>query len=83
MGQRDMFTSSDVEKLNKMYKCGNIPFEETTDSSEVDDKIDITEGTTNRPSGGSGSGNGSGNNFPVLNFLGNLVGAAIAASGKK
>lgn len=81
MGQRDMFTATDVEKLNKMYKCGNIPFEETSESSEIiDDKEEHstnTVGTTNRPSGGN-----SANNYPVLNFLGNLVSAAIASGGK-
>lgn len=25
MGQRDGFSQSDIQKLNSMYKCGNIP----------------------------------------------------------
>lgn len=83
MGQRDMFTLSDVEKINKMYKCGDIPWIDSSESSEIDDKETGTgsnQGSSNRPSG-SGSGSG-GNNYPVLNFLGNLVGAALAAGGK-
>lgn len=87
MGQRDMFTLSDVEKINKMYKCGDIPWVDSSESSEIIDKEDgagSNQGSPNRPPGtGSGSGSsGGGNNYPVLNFLGNLVGAALAAGGK-
>lgn len=69
MGQRDNFSSRDVEKLNNMYKCrglvtGLLPNSGIDAESETFDNVDTTP-TTARP-------------FPLLNLIGNLVGAAIA-----
>lgn len=78
MGQRDGFASSDVSKINKMYKCSNTP----------------TQGIINRPTyprptiqkpirpiaGGSAGGGGYTN--PLAQVIGNIGGFFQALGGK-
>lgn len=70
MGQREKFSTSDLAKINKMYKCENIETPETTteESTSVspsteDGSTDSTSAPTERPPN---------NSYPVLEFLSGL-----------
>lgn len=69
MGQREAFSSDDVEKLNNMYKCGNVAQTVPIAAENVNDKEILLETTTQSSF------------FNLLGNWGNLVNAALS-SGK-
>lgn len=69
MGQRDKFSSRDVDKLNNMYACrGHVTG--VSGGSGIVTEVGTFD-NTDVPATTTGS-------FPLLNLLGNLVGAALA-----
>ena len=90
MGQRDGFSRSDLEKLNNMYKCSNVPSAPSAPSGP-------SPGTNpgirpprpayqkpNRPdiTGSSSGGGGGGFTNPFANFLSGVGGFFQALGGK-
>lgn len=76
MGQRDNFAYKDVEKINKMYKCNKVDPGPSIDNNVDASVFDSDESPQpTRPNNNNRPTNSS--NYPVLNFLGNLVSAAI------
>lgn len=79
MGQRDAFSSLDVQKVNKMYKCpdDNIldthhPYGSITNNGDGD------EDSTNEPTPASTDNKPTRPNRPLLNLIGSVLGQAIA-----
>jgi hypothetical protein len=73
MGQRDGFAQSDLQKLNTMYKCGNVP---SAPSAGIN-KPTFTRPTFQKPNrpfaGGSsptaGGGGGGGFTNPIASVI--------------
>lgn len=76
MGQREKFSTSDLAKINKMYKCPQIdttttpetttePSTSVTPTSEWGASTDSTTVPTERPPNNS-------NNYPLLEILSSL-----------
>lgn len=66
MGQRDGFANSDLQKLNKMYRCSNVPVDNSGPSAPSPgiNKPTYPRPTFQKPNrpfaGGSSSGGGNG-----------------------
>lgn len=87
MGQRDGFSRSDLEKLNNMYKCSNVPSAPSGPSPGINRPPKPTYQKPNRPdlAGGSpsgGGGGGGGFTNPFANFLSGVGGFFQALGGK-
>lgn len=83
MGQREKFSTSDLAKINKMYKCDNIEtssenvIEVSTnvDASTEDGSVFSNSGITTDLSSSTAATHEkptNSNNYPLLNFLGGL-----------
>ena len=69
MGQRDGFSKSDLEKVNKMYKCSNVP------SYQGPSPSNPTYSKPPKPSyngGGSSSTGGGGYTNPIAQAIGGI-----------
>lgn len=81
MGQRDAFSTHDVQKLNKMYKCSDIEnVDEVKPTMNAHNNIDELIGdvesttlTTGRPK----PPNPTRPNRPLLNLFGSLINQAF------
>lgn len=85
MGQRDAFSTPDVQKLNKMYKCPSVGIEEARPPLNAHNNIDELIGdideeiTTMIPSTTTGRLPVPQRppNRPLLNILGGLISNAL------
>lgn len=88
MGQRDAFSSFDIEKVNKMYKCSDVDSssEEVKPSSNGHNNINELIGEGNKPSDSSkpspseSATRPSRPNRPFLNLVGSLISQALNPS---
>lgn len=76
MGQRDGFAQSDIEKLNDMYKCGDVPNQGIIDRPTYPRP---TYEKPNRPFVGQAIG---GYTNPVAQFVGGIANIFSAFGGK-
>jgi hypothetical protein len=88
MGQRDGFAASDLQKLNKMYRCSNVPSQPSAPSGPSSGGNRPQRPTYQKPNrpgitGGSQSG-GSNGGFtnPVANFISGVGNFFQALGGK-
>lgn len=77
MGQREAFTSQDVDKINKMYKCLDGAVEEEKPTLNAHNNVaaligdlESTTTSTSKPSAHAPSRP----NRPFLHLVGNLIG---------
>lgn len=86
MGQRDAFSSQDIQKVNKMYKCSDVgvdvdeikpPMNSHNNINElIDESIETAstaETTTTKPASGPNRPN-----RPLLNLFGSLVNQVLS-----
>lgn len=89
MGQRDAFSSQDITKLNKMYKCptesyvdGSVSKPPLNAHNNINELIDEDESSTAAAAAAGATTkkptpSTSRPNRPFLNLVGNLIGAAL------
>lgn len=94
MGQREGFAQSDLEKLNKMYKCTNVPSAPSAPNSGINkptyprptyqkpNRPPITGGSSPAGGGGGGGGNSGGFTNPFASFISGIGGFFQALGGK-
>lgn len=86
MGQRQGFASSDLAKINKMYKCSNSPVSPTQVSGNRPTFVRPTFEKPSRPSisGSTGGGGSSGSGYtnPIAQFVSGIGNIFSAFGGK-
>lgn len=85
MGQREAFSSQDVEKINYMYKCDNgqvneekPPLNAHNNINALIDNTDTTESQSPSSSSSPSSGHGASRpSRPLLHLVGQMINQAL------